>query len=68
MQTQSVKFDYKEFFSNKILNEEFNSAMDAKSRQIFALFKSTEVKYAPLFGTIVNDFLKKIPVSEFFDG
>ncbi|XP_063923798.1 uncharacterized protein LOC135137947 isoform X1 [Zophobas morio] len=68
IQVQGVTFDYKHFFSNKILNEEFNSAMNAKWRQIFAIYKSFEWILAPLFGTIFNDFLKKVPVAELFDG
>ena len=69
MQAQGLKLDYKQLFSNKILNEEFNSAMNAKWREIFALSKSIdEDVFAPLFGTIVNSFLKKVPVAELFDG
>ena len=68
MQTQGGKFDYKHFFSNKILNEEFNNAMDAKWEQIFVLFKGfDEGMFAPYFGATFNDFLKKVPVAELFD-
>ena len=68
MQTQGGKFDYKHFFSNKILNEEFNNAMDAKWEQIFVLFKGfDEAMFAPYFGATFNDFLKKVPVAELFD-
>ncbi|XP_063923801.1 uncharacterized protein LOC135137949 [Zophobas morio] len=68
-QTQGLKFDYKGLFSNKVLNEEFNNAMDEKWRQIWILFKSfDEVLFAPLFGTIFNDFLKKVPAAELVDG
>ncbi|XP_063923795.1 uncharacterized protein LOC135137944 [Zophobas morio] len=69
MQAHGLKLDYKQLFSNKILNDEFNSAMNVKWREIFALSKSIdEDVFAPLFGTIVNGFLKRVPVADLFDG
>ena len=67
-QTQSLKCDYKQLFSNKVLNAEFNNAMDAKWEPIFALFKHfDEAMFPPLFSVILNTFLEKVPVAELFD-
>ncbi|KAJ3660891.1 hypothetical protein Zmor_005319 [Zophobas morio] len=68
MQLEGIKFGFKQLFSNEILNEEFNSAMSAKWRPLFAHFKQFVAIFAPRFGTIFNDFLKKVPVAELFDG
>ncbi|KAJ3652900.1 hypothetical protein Zmor_018826 [Zophobas morio] len=67
-QIRDFKFDFKQLFSNKILNEEFNNAMDAKGEQIFALFKDIDqAMFSPLFGRMFNAFLEKVPVDELFD-
>mgnify|MGYP005984238269 FL=1 len=68
-QIRDFKFDFKQLFSNKVLNEEFNNAMDAKGEQIFSLFKDIDqAMFSPLFGRMFNAFLEKVPVAELFDG
>ncbi|XP_063923802.1 uncharacterized protein LOC135137950 [Zophobas morio] len=67
IQMQGIKFDYKQLFSNEILNEEFNCAMSTKWQSVFVLFKNFEAIFAPRFATIFNAFLKKVPVAELFD-
>ena len=67
MQVRDWKFDFKGIFSNSRLGYEFSSAMAEKEQELFARFKNWETIYAPLFGTIFNDFLEKVPVVELFD-
>ena len=68
VQLQAINFGSKQLFSYKIVNEELNSAMSAKQRSFFALFKRFQAILAPRFETIFNEFLKKVPVAELFDG
>ena len=67
MQVEGIKFGFEHLFSDKVLNEKFNSAMSAKWRSVFAIFKSFEAIFAPRFGSIFNTLLKKVPVAELFD-
>ena len=67
LQARGLAFDFK-LFSNERLNREFNSAMTEKGAEIFAACKPLEQVYAPLFGTIFNGFLEKVPVAELFKG
>ena len=64
VQLQGIKVGFKQLFSNKILNWEFNSALSAKSWPFFALFRRFQAIFAPRFETIFF-FWKKFPLLSF---
>ena len=59
--------NFQQLFTNRRLNDEFNSALSEKGLQTFHIFKHLQVKLTPYFGTIFKSFLEKIPVAELFD-
>ncbi|XP_063924993.1 uncharacterized protein LOC135138897 isoform X1 [Zophobas morio] len=61
------KFEFKQLFSNRRLNDEFNSALSEKGLQVLHTFKHLQVVFAPRFGSIFNSFLEKVPVAELFE-
>ncbi|XP_063924953.1 uncharacterized protein LOC135138859 isoform X1 [Zophobas morio] len=65
-QPQDFKLHFKQLFTNKRLNEEFNSALSEKGLQTFHIHKHLQVVFAPHFGSIVNSFLEKVPAAELF--
>ncbi|KAJ3652888.1 hypothetical protein Zmor_018816 [Zophobas morio] len=66
MPALGVRVDFKQLFSNKVLNDEFNSAMTEKGLQGLHHFKHLQAHLAPYLGSIVSNFLDKVPVAELF--
>ncbi|XP_063925119.1 uncharacterized protein LOC135138990 [Zophobas morio] len=66
MQTDDFTPRFKQLFSDKLLNDEFNSAINEKGVQIFSIYKPLHRYMAPHFGSIFNSFFEKVPVAELF--
>ena len=66
METDDFTPRFKQLFSDKLLNDEFNSAINEKGVQIFSIYKPLHVYVAPHFGSIFNSFFEKVPVADLF--
>ncbi|KAJ3652891.1 hypothetical protein Zmor_018819 [Zophobas morio] len=65
-QPDEFQIYFKQLFTNKRLNEEFNSALCEKGVQSYQVHKHLRVVFAPHFGSIVNSFLEKVPAAQLF--
>ncbi|KAJ3652894.1 hypothetical protein Zmor_018822 [Zophobas morio] len=66
VQTEAFRFDFKKLFSNKRLNDEFNSAMNEKGLQIFHIHKPLQAHFAPHFDSLFSSFMEKVPAAALF--
>ena len=66
MHTDDFTPRFEQLFSDKLLNDEFNSALNEKGVQVFNIHKHLQVNMAPYFGSIFNSFFEKVPVAELF--
>ena len=68
VQVHGMRWNFKQLFRNKRLNEEFNSELTEHGQEVFATYKYLEVTFAPYFGLMLDNLLAKVPLSELFDG